>query len=551
MVQVNITRQNVEALADEGDVLDASRIDLQVAATTAHPSQVEITRQTLEVLAVEPNIPSAGRIDLQVAASNAHPTQVEITRQSIEVLARPDSTSAATGIYLQVAATSAHASQVAITRQSIECLARQGSAGPVTPLALVDDVYVFMHNWASRVTVTTSFRTDVQTSPDSGAEARRGLNVKPFRTMDLEWTVCDSDTVSGVNSLVELERLEVLLRRMTDQRFQVPIYPDQQELGADYLSTADTILIPTREGRFFVGARVAIVQLDHCNQPVSHTFHIIDDMTNDQLTFTATLGVNIAAGSFIFPVMDCEIMLDVEAAYSTARVPSIKMTVSEAPGASQLPPLKSDTPTGAQLAHDDRPVWFEEPDWSSPVVKGRKRSGSRTSEGRADFVNTEGDRSRQTHRFSIQGTRAEMWNCLEFFETRRGRLRAFWHIDQDQYMQPIDIDISGNFVSVREADLDLADTQEEFQGEAVGVVMSDGQHLVRPVSTLLSVLTVFRISVSDPFPTGLLIGDVHRVARARLVRFAKDEFTETWTNTGHMGATINVIEVLNEQDFEI
>lgn len=551
MVQVNITRQTVEALADEGDVLDVSRLDVQVAATGAHASQVNVTRQTVEVLAVEPNIPSAGRIDNQVAALNTGTAQVNVTRQSIEVLAGPDSTSAANRIDLQVAAANTGTAQVNITRQSIECLARQGSAGPVTPVALMDDAYIFLHNWATKAKISTSFRTDVKASPDSGAESRRGLNVKPFRTMDLEWTICDGDTTAGVGSLVELERLEVFLRRMTDQRFQVPIYMDQVELAADYLAADDTILMHTREGRFFPGQRVAIVQLDFCNQPVSHSFHTIDDMTNDQLTFDATLGVNIAAGSYVFPIMDCEVQLEVSATYRTARVPVLKMTVSEAPGASQLPPLKSDTPTGAQLAHDDRPVWFEEPDWSKTVTKGRSRQGNRSSEGRADFVSVEGDRSRQTHKFSITGSRADMWNCVEFFETRRGRLRAFWHIDQDQYMQPIDIDISGNFVSVRAADLDLADTQEELQGEAIGVVMADGSHYVRPVSTLLSILTVFRASVSTPFPTGLLLADIHRVARARLVRFARDEFTETWTHTGYMEAKIDLIEVLNEQDYPI
>ena len=49
----------------------------------------------------------------------------------------------------------------------------------------------------------------------------------------------------------------------------------------------------------------------------------------------------------------------------------------------------------------------------------------------------------------------------------------------------------------------------------------------------------------------LSIGDVVRVARARLVRFATDEFVETWEHTGYMTAGINVIEVLNEEDFEV
>jgi len=127
---------------------------------------------------------------------------------------------------------------------------------------------------------------------------------------------------------------------------------------------------------------VAIVQLDFCHQPVSFSFHTISDMTNDSLTFTSTLGVAVTAGSYVFPVMDCEVALDVDADYSTARVPTVKLTVTEAPGASQLPPIKSDTPSGALLAHDDRPVWYEEPDWSRGITKGRSRLAPRLAPAR-------------------------------------------------------------------------------------------------------------------------------------------------------------------------
>ena len=439
--------------------------------------------------------------------------------------------------------------EVQVSRVVIETLARQGSAGPITPLALVDDAYIFLHNWATKARMKTSFRTDVTRSPDSGSESRRGLNVKPFRTMDLEWTVCDPNSPSGVGSLEELERLEVFLRRLTDQRFQVPIYMDQQELGAAYGSGDSTILVPTNQARFFEGQRVAIVQLDYCFRPQSFSFHIIEDMTNAQLTFDAPLGIAVPAGSLVFPLMDCEVALEVSANFLSARVPTVKLTVSEAPGASQLPPLKSDNPTGATLAHDDRPVWFEEPDWARGITKGRSRDGGRSRSGRADFVNLKGDRSRQTHKFEIRSNRTSMWNALEFFETRRGRLRSFWHIDQDQYFELVEIDVGGAFLGISENTLDLADTQEEF--DAVGLVMADGTAYVTDVSSVLNILTKFTVTFVTPLPAGLLLADAVRVARARLVRFSSDEFTETWDHTGLCSAGIDVIETLNEQDFTL
>ena len=548
MVEVRASRLVAEVLADEGEVQAVNRVDAHILALGDNASEVQVSRVVAEVLAAEPAISATSRVDAHILALGDNPSEVLVSRIVAEVLASPDASSATSRVDTHILALGDNPAEVQVSRIVAECLARQGSAGPVTPLALADDAWIFLHNWATKARMSTSFRTDVVTSPDSGAESRRGLNVKPFRTLDLEWTICDSETTSGVGSLEELERLEVFLRRMTDQRFQVPIYMDQQELAASYVAADDTIFITTDEGRFFPGARVAIVQLDACNQPVSFSFHIIDDMENDRLTFDTTLGVDIAAGSYVFPIMDCEVSLEVEALYETARVPSVKMTVSEAPGASQLPPLKSDTPSGAET-YLDRPIWFEEPDWTRGISKGRSRHGSRNSEGRADFVSVEGDRSRQTHRFQINGTRSDMWQALEFFETRRGRLRSFWHVDQDQYFELVGIDAAGADVSISANNLDLADTVEEF--DYLGLVMSDGKVYVRDVTNLLSILTVFQISLGDNLPAGLQVADVHRVARARLTRFAKDEFVETWEHTGYMSAGINIIEVLNEQDFTI
>jgi len=548
MVEVRASRVVAEVLGDEGTVQAVNRVDAHVLALGDSTAQVNVSRVVAEVLATEPLIPATSRVDASVLALGDAPAQVNVSRIVAEVLAGPDAASATSRVDASVLALGDGPAQVNVTRIVAECLARQGSAGPVTPLALADDAHIFLHNWATKARMTTSFRTDVTASPDSGAESRRGLNVKPFRTMDLEWTICDSQTVTGVNSLEDLERLEVFLRRMTDQRFQVPIYMDQQELAQGHLAAEDTILVKTDEGRFFPGARVAIVQLDFCHQPVSFTFHTIADMTNAQLTFDATLGVDVAAGSYVFPIMDCEVALEVSALYETARVPSVKLTVSEAPGASQLPPLKSDVPSGAEV-FEDRPIWFEEPDWTRGITKGRSRQGTRSSEGRADFVSVEGDRSRQTHRFEINGTRETMWQALEFFETRRGRLRSFWHVDQDQYFDLVAIDAGGASVGISENTLDLADTQEEF--DYIGLVMADGTVYVREVSSILAILTVYNVSLVTNLPAGLLIGDVHRVARARLTRFAKDEFVEEWEHTGYMRAGINLIEVLNETDYTI
>lgn len=544
MVEVRASRLAQEVLADEGSVAATSRLDVQAASLFDATAEVRCSRMAVEVLASEESLSAASRLDVQAASLFDGTAEVRCSRMAMEVLAAPDAQASASRLDVQAASLFDATAEVRCSRMTVECLARQGSAGPVIPLPLVDDAHIFLHNWATSVEVRTSFLNNSSGSPVSGATSRRGLGVKPFRTMKIEWLVCP-----GELDLSDLERLEVFLRRMGDQRFPMPIYPDQQETSVAHVSADTTLVVNTSRARFFQGARVAIVRLDANDQVVGFSFHQIDAMTNASLTFASSIGVDVPAGSMVFPIMDCEIALEVKADYLTARVPKLSITVAEVPGASQLPPTKSDLPTGATVAHDGRPIWFQEPDWSGGIIKGRSRQGSRSRSGaRADFVNTEATRSRQTHKFQLHGERDEMWDVLEFFETRRGRLRSFWHIDQDQYMEPVNIEASGNFIGVSEIG-DLTDFQEEF--DAVGIVMEDGTYFVREVSIIQSILTVFQINMSTPIDSGLAASDVVRVARARLVTFAGDEFVEFWDNTGHMSCKVNLIEVLAEEDFPI
>jgi len=540
MVAVNTSRLNIEILGDEGTVCDVTREDVQVGANMDGTEEVRASRLSIEVLGEDPKQAGVTREDVQVAGEFDGTDEVQTSRLSIEVLAEEVAQAGVTREDVMIAGQfDATGAEIQCSRVSIEVLARQGSAGPVDPLALPDDAHVFLHNWATQAKMTSSFRTSVVHSPDSGADSRRGLTLKPFRTLDLEWMIC------AHIDLARLERIEVALRRLTDQRFPVPIYMDQRELDAAYDAADSTIVVDTTKARFFLGQRVAIVQVDKDFVPVSFSFHIIEGKSNNSLTFEDPLGVDVAAGSLVFPMMDCEVILEVEANYQTARVPVVKITMAEAPGASQLPPLRSDNPTGAEI-YNGRPIWYEEPDWVQGITKGRSRYGDRSDAGRADFVNAEGDRSRQVHKYVLTGKRDEMWNVLEFFETRRGRLRSFWHIDQDQYFETVDIDPTGTFISVAEIG-DLADFQEEF--EHVGIIMNDGMVYVREAVTIDQVLTVFRITMDDPIDINLDPADVARIARARLSRFESDAFTETWQHTNYMNCGVEIIEVLNEEDF--
>jgi hypothetical protein len=256
-------------------------------------------------------------------------------------------------------------------------------------------------------------------------------------------------------------------------------------------------------------------------------------------------------------MMDCEVTLEAKAKQVTALNVAVTLEMTEVAGASQLPPTKSDNPSGAQT-FDDVPIFDYDPDWVDGIEKGRIRDGQKYRQGRTNRVYKAAARSRQWHKLDLTGLRApcasdsrsDVWRVVEFFDTRRGRLRSFWHIDHEYLWSVESFDPSGNFVGVSEFG-DFTDFEAELEGGFVGIVMKDGTFYVREAVTVQQVLTVYRITVDPPLPAGLDPADVARIARARRSRFNSDELQENWKHTGYMGTSVEIVETLEEKDVEI
>lgn len=549
MVAVRVSRLNVDVVADPGAIVGAGRVDAEVGAPTQAANAVDpvqVSRLAVEVVASAAARVGASRVDAEVgvptqAANAVDPVQV--SRLAVEVVAGVPTTVSTSRVDAEVGVPTQQVNAVdpvQISRLALEVLARRGSAGPISPLALASGIEVFLHNWATEGVLHSSYLTDVSISAETGAESRVGLVLKPERTMDLVWETDD---------LARLDRLLVMMRKLTDERVAVPLYPDVRDLNQAYLSTDDTVFVDTTRGRWSLGGRVAIVQLGFSGSYASHTFHIIADIEDDRLVFSAQLGVAVPVGAQILPMMDCEVLLEAELAYSTGCLGRMEMTVQEVAGASALNPTKTDIPVGGQ-SFQGVPIFIEEPDWIEEVRVGRNRQGKSYGQGRTKLVDTTAARSRQTHSMVFTGDRETMWQLVEFFDTRRGRLRSFWLVDQQQIWEVASIDPAGQFVGVAEFG-DFADFQAELEGEWLGLVMEDGTVYVREVTTVQQVLTVFRCTVSPVLPASLSPADVRRVARARRTRFESDEMEERWSHAGYMATEFDFLEVLEEHEEEI
>jgi len=258
--------------------------------------------------------------------------------------------------------------------------------------------------------------------------------------------------------------------------------------------------------------------------------------------------VDVPAGSLIMPMMDCEVTLGAELEDETALHPRISMELEEVPGQSALPPLKADFPTGAQ-SFEEHPIFDLEPDWTRGIRAGRTRQGRKYQQGRASRTYVEATRSRQGYEMTFQDERDVIWEAVEFFDTRRGRLRTFFLVDQEQVWTVASIDPSGQFVSINEQG-DFTDFSAELDGRWIGLVMEDGTVYVRDVVTVQQILTVFRLTLGTFLPASVPADEVVRVARARFMRFQSDEMVERWRHTGLMSTTLRFIESIDEAQYD-
>lgn len=548
MVFARVSRLAVEVVTAEPVQARVSRLDTEVAGKAADVTaavKARVSRLAVEVVSRDSVRAQVSRLDTEVAGKAAEVTaaiKARVSRLAVEVVSQEVFRVRVSRLDVEVAGKAAQATATIaarITRISFEAVARESTAGTVFPLALAAGIEVFLHNWANEVTLNSSYATDVSQSAVTGAESRRGLLIKPMRVMKLVWEM---------ENKAWMDRLLVMLRKLTNERIAVPIYCDQLDLDQAYASLDTTVFIDTTKGRWFLGQRVVIVQLDGTGQYLSHVFCRIGIKQSTSLTFTGAIGVAIQRGSVIIPMMDCEILLEASMTKEKDCLGRVELDVAEVWGRSQLPPSKADIPTNGQ-SFLEIPIFTTEPDWLDNIEVGRIRQGQKYTLGRHDRVALSAFRSAQTHKLRLSGNRDDMWPVVEFFDTRMGRLRSFWLLDQEFIWDILALDPTGNFIEIDQFG-DFADFQLEMSGGWIGFRMKDGTVYVRQVVTIQQILTVFRVTVTPVLPGSLDPLLVDHVARARRTRFQSDEMTEHWFHPCYMQTELDFVETLEENQAE-
>lgn len=542
MVAIRNHRIGLGGLAESPPRPAVNRMDVEVAADEGTAQPVRLHRIGVSVLAKSQSLVAPQRITAEILSEEGGAQQVRLHAINSGALAKSLPRIGVQRASLEAVAGEGTAQPVRLHRISFSILAR-GSLPPPEPLPLATDLHFFMHNWVEKVVIETSYQTDVFRSPTTGAEERTSRTQRPDRLLELSWLRDGED---------EIRELLRLLRRLTDENIQVPIYPDAVEITSALTTNDTTVSCNTRNRRYFVGARVLVFPKNLTHVTAAQAMiRTIDSLTASSLTFTAIHGTTAAANTLaVVPLMDCEIVLEPEARMQTDTVAEVRMTVREVHSKNALPPLAIGQPDGA-VVRNGYPVFEFGPDWSDGLSTTYLRNGFENREGLRNVPTPEGERFVLKTEWVMQPLDRDEFNFVAgFFDTRRGRCRAFYVVDRHDLFTPISNLTNAVFVQPKGtfAEFEKYWTEDHC---GVGFVMEDGTIYVARVFSVTDngSTWVLSLDLGQTLPI-LDMTQVSRFGRARLSRFAADVLRETWHTTDVCEITLSTIETPNEKPVE-
>lgn len=520
-------------------MVSLQRAVYEAAAEEAAGGALHLHRLGVEVLAKKDPRLAVHRAVYEAVAEEAVGGALHLHRLGAEVLAKSPAKLALQRAALEAAALTVAGGALHVHRLGVEVLARVGVPDP-TPIALASAIEFWMHNWADELEIETSYSTDVTRAPDTLAEERRSLQQRPDRALTLSWLR---------QSTEEAYQLRLLLRRLTNENLQVPLFCDATALTQD-ASALDTVLkIDAEARRFFVGARVLIFPINQTyirrTEVVTRT---ITRLTADSITVSSAPGAMLAGRWAVVPLLDCEKVLEPEIILEKTDVVRVTLTVREIHGKSALPPLSVGLRTGFPIRLG-RPVFEIEPNWRGGVATSYLRYGVEQRIGRRQTPVTDGARYVQMQQWDLSPMeRPDWYRVASMFDSRRGRAESFWVIDRE--FEWTVANTTSIFIDVvpygRFEDFNLLWTESNV---GAAIKMKNGTIHLMQVNTVSNNGSIWRLTAAggQTIAEPIDLSQIEFFARARISRFQTDAMTERWATNDVCSVRLSTVEVPNEK----
>lgn len=513
---------------DPAAALEVARLSFEVLANV--PPQASTTRFVTEVLHdIQPDSAAAlavARLNLEVLG--ALPPLVATTRFVTEVLhdIQPDPAGA-----------------MEVARVNFEVLARrfiQLQACPVPAFWRL-----FAHNWISSFKLETRYKTAISRGANSLSEDRTQLWERPRRTLKIRWSE------KGLANKQNLMDLIQTIREFKTNDWMVPLAPYETCLVTGGLLGAGVINADFTKGPFFKGGRVAIIKTLGDRGDVQTAEGVLAGvhlttlglrLSDTQFEIIDTLPFDVFANtSYIVPLVCVHPRLLDTIKQHHHRLWDLTLEFEEVGGPTAIPPSATDLPPNFDV-YRNIPILRPRHDYTNPLNIEILQEGEQIDIGRGKGTFFRGATQRIKHRIKMLEEHAIGWDYIRFFDTRRGRLRAFWMIDQENLFEIVDVEAA--FIDVQKLG-DFTAFQKDLQ--FFGFMMKDGTCFVREIVTIDD-LSSWRLTVVDVLPTGLVVTDIVLAGRARPTRMIEDTLDERWHHTGALQLEVRTISLLEEKD---
>lgn len=383
-------------------------------------------------------------------------------------------------------------------------------------------------DWSSGVSLTTTWATDIVASR-TAAEQRRGIASKPTRL--LNFTIVTQDRRQSW-------QLQQAMKRQAMSRTLVPLFTDGFDLLVD-MPSARAITMPTALRRFFPGGRVVVASFEFSVERRDFAVGTIATVGANGITLAADLPRIYGRGSRVYPLIECDVVMESSFSLSSRDTGSATITAREVAGPSALPPLAS---YGQSLlpTYDGLPVWVPPVNFAGSVpTQGRQALFKTERLGRGLIYEPLGPRP-----FSIAsgtGTGIDRRTSMatpRFFDSCAGSLGAFIHVDVGS--APNVVYAAGNVVAFEA-------TGSQLDWSAIpylAAVTSDTSAAVTGIASVTRNGDVDVVKLDESLPAR---STVRRYAPARVCRFASDEQTEKWSSTETAFVDWSVVELVQER----
>lgn len=421
---------------------------------------------------------------------------------------------------------------------------------PLGPLASFFDI-----NWAGKVSLSTSWQSDVTRAQTDAAQSRRRLVTRPSRRQSV--------------SLAGLSRDEALAAQNTALRHAetpspVALYSEVVTVSEIIFESANAARIfgKFERRRFHLGQRLLFVKSPGKNwdSPASLVGYAVVRGASPGaiLVFLTDLIGNPSAfdvGSKVYPMMDCRLALTTSGRLITDEALEVTLESSELDGPSALPASWKGSPTNLFPVVGDTP--FLQSTNGIPVLAPRiqmsrglpktwRRFGEETTSGKSVIVRTDGGTFAEWS-VAVEGEREHIWRMLNFFDWARGRGRAFYFSDAFVPWELIEVDPSGSFATVKAKE--SIDNLNSFYSHVAVVLPGEPQpYGVVTVTGFTKVGENIRIDWSPALPPLPYAAFGAYVIPISLATFGEDVFEETW-ETPEVGTTqVSIVGALNERE---